>query len=845
MSDGSVTGAGDGDPMIGTRIKHLVIEQRLGAGGMGEVYLARDMVLDRLVAVKSLRAEHRLSPDVKARFLREARLLSKLGDPAICQVYELIEGDDADYLVLEFVRGQTLRSALPNLAAADKPALLAKVARALAVAHREGIVHRDLKADNVMLTPDGSIKILDFGVARSVDPQEVAAEAGGETIALPPPALAEQRIEDLPETSVYERDPTFESSGSVDGLTQIGTVIGTLSAMSPEQAAGNRVTEASDLYSLGVLCQEVLTGRAAYGDTRGLHLWQRVLRGATEPVTGIDPDLAQLVRELLNVDPRQRPGAELVAARLGWIQDKPLREARQRKRRQRWTLVFCTLVLGLAITAWLAYTAQQARAEAERRRKVAEDLIGFMINDLRVRLEEVGRLDLLDAASERSLAYFEALPESELTPAELGARVIGLVHLASVRRSQGDLDAALAIADRASVLATAGARNREVRTAQLELLSLQGQLHFDRDELDEARGPWEEAVRAAEELNASHPLGTSEEDRRRIAWSLASSLHNLGTLVDTQGKLEAGAALLRRSLEVQHGLVDVPKEEHDFGLRSATLGYLSRSLEQQGDLRGSLEIRREYLQLLERGSADLPDNTPRQYDLAVGRGFLSSLEHTFGLVAEAEEHLRQGIASMDALGIKDPSNTEVQFWQVGLRISLIALLLDLDRAPEALTWVDQAEDLLRTRIGVAAPEPDALNQQASLLLRRAVALEQVGNPAAGAALERALGAIDASKQRRSLNTQVRLANAELVRGRLALRRAETEAAHAAWQAAATAIADIPRPLATVTQLETDIEIQARLGHQAEARASYDRLIAMGWNSPRRPGLAALLELPIP
>ena len=95
--------------LIGQRIRHLRIEERLGQGGMGEVYLARDLVLDRLVAVKMLRAEHRLSAEGKVRFLREARLLSKLGDAAICQIYELVETPEADYLVLEYVRGRTLR----------------------------------------------------------------------------------------------------------------------------------------------------------------------------------------------------------------------------------------------------------------------------------------------------------------------------------------------------------------------------------------------------------------------------------------------------------------------------------------------------------------------------------------------------------------------------------------------------------------------------------------------------------------------------------------------------------------------------------------------------------------
>src|SRR3954468_8353614 len=150
---------------------------------MGEVYLGYDTRLERRVAVKTIRPEKRLSPRLKARFLREARLLSKLGHPSICQVYDLLETPGADFLILEYVQGTTLRrlAELGELTFERRLRLSEKIATALAVAHREKIVHRDLKADNIMVTPEDGVKVLDFGIARSVSDPLLRLE--------PPPPL--------------------------------------------------------------------------------------------------------------------------------------------------------------------------------------------------------------------------------------------------------------------------------------------------------------------------------------------------------------------------------------------------------------------------------------------------------------------------------------------------------------------------------------------------------------------------------------------------------------------------------------------------------------------------------
>ncbi len=317
--------------LIGSTLGHIRIESRLGTGGMGEVYLGYDPRLQRRVAVKAIRPEHRPSADVKARFLREARLLSKLGHPGICQVYDLMETPGADVLVLEYVEGKTLKAAAAELGYEEKLRLAEKIANALAAAHQEKIVHRDLKADNIMVTPGGEVKVLDFGIARSV------AEVSGIRPAAGP------------------------GSGSRDDidLTQHGDILGTARAMSPEQARGGRITEASDLYSFGILLQELFTGRAAYDAKNPVEVLSQVIRGETRPITGLDPDLTALLRDLQSLDARRRPTAAQAAERLRWILDRPQRLRRRRLRAMALAAAFLVLVVLLGVVSWQAVEADR------------------------------------------------------------------------------------------------------------------------------------------------------------------------------------------------------------------------------------------------------------------------------------------------------------------------------------------------------------------------------------------------------------------------------------------------------------------------------------------------------
>jgi eukaryotic-like serine/threonine-protein kinase len=225
------------------------IERELGRGGMGEVYLAHDSRLDRQVAIKALPAHLALDPDRLARFQREAKVLASLNHPGIGAIYGFEEASGHQYLVLEFVEGETLADRLAKgPIPVDEALPLAKqIAESLEVAHEKGIIHRDLKPANVMLTPDGHAKVLDFGLART----EEGAPAS--TV--------------IPEGSAAS--PTVTSPARfAHSPTVAGVIMGTAGYMSPEQARGKPVDKRSDIFSFGCVLYEMLTGTMPFlGET--------------------------------------------------------------------------------------------------------------------------------------------------------------------------------------------------------------------------------------------------------------------------------------------------------------------------------------------------------------------------------------------------------------------------------------------------------------------------------------------------------------------------------------------------------------------------------------------------
>jgi serine/threonine-protein kinase len=258
-----------------SRLAHYRIISRLGAGGMGEVYRARDEQLDRDVAVKVLPASNFDDPTARARLVREARAAAALNHPNICTVYEVGEAEGQAYIAMELVEGRTLSSML--LAGGLQPEQVAhygrQLADALTHAHERGVIHRDLKSNNVIVTPDRRVKVLDFGLAkRAVDSDMTAAV-----------------------TQIHA------------SLTQAGTAVGTLPYMSPEQLRGDHVSISTDVWALGVVLYEMATGARPFKGNTPFELSAAIL--SDEPVQvpeHIRPELRTAIAGCLVKDSRRR-----------------------------------------------------------------------------------------------------------------------------------------------------------------------------------------------------------------------------------------------------------------------------------------------------------------------------------------------------------------------------------------------------------------------------------------------------------------------------------------------------------------------------------------------------------
>jgi tetratricopeptide (TPR) repeat protein len=256
--------------------------RRLGSGGMGEVFLAWDPRLEREVAVKRVRPELGLDPQRRARFLREARVAAGLRHPSLVQVFDLLDQGGADHIVMEYVPGATLREALEEGPLPLEKALpvAISIAEGLAYAHGRGVLHRDLKAENILLAPGGLARIADFGIAR-----RLPGEEGDET------------------------------------LTREGAVLGTPRAMAPEQACGDPLDARSDLFSFGVLLYELCAGTSPFLAATKAETVRRVLEHHPPALHEVRPeipaDLSRLIGDLLEKDRELRPrDAEEVAGRL-------------------------------------------------------------------------------------------------------------------------------------------------------------------------------------------------------------------------------------------------------------------------------------------------------------------------------------------------------------------------------------------------------------------------------------------------------------------------------------------------------------------------------------------------
>src|SRR5262252_4588936 len=323
----------------GTKLGPYEIVSPIGAGGMGEVYKAKDTRLERDVAVKVLPEHLATSEEIRQRFEREAKTISQFSHPHICALYDVGREGDVEYLVMEYLEGESLADRLGKGALPTEQILRygIEIADALDKAHRQGIVHRDLKPGNIMLTKSG-VKLLDFGLAKPL------AAAGAQTISGASVMATEAQVS--------------------QPLTERGTILGTFQYMAPEQLEGGEADARSDIFAFGAVLYEMATGRKAFTGKSQASLISSIMREEPAPISSIapmvPPALNRVVRTCLAKDPEDRfQTAHDVKLQLEWVQEGgseaglPAPVVARRKNREK--LAWAVAAVAIAAAALATY----------------------------------------------------------------------------------------------------------------------------------------------------------------------------------------------------------------------------------------------------------------------------------------------------------------------------------------------------------------------------------------------------------------------------------------------------------------------------------------------------------
>ena len=343
----------------GTKLGPYEIQSPLGAGGMGEVYRGTDTRLDRAVAIKVLASHLSSSPELRQRMEREGRAISSLNHPHICHLYDVGSQDGTDYLVMEFLQGETLAERLRKGAMPLNEILKIgiAIAEALAVAHRQGIVHRDLKPGNIMLTPGGA-KLMDFGLAKPLGLQNSGAGSGS--------------------VPAFTAVATLSGPSPLSPLTTAGSIIGTIQYMSPEQIEGKEADARSDIFAFGAVLYEMAAGKRPFEGKSQISLASSILEKDPEAISALKPNtpaaFEHIVTTCLQKNPEDRfQSAHDIKLELAWVAaDRPaapatsatsLPSSSRLKQRISWAAaVIAAIVLGAAAGMFLFHPAKPARS---------------------------------------------------------------------------------------------------------------------------------------------------------------------------------------------------------------------------------------------------------------------------------------------------------------------------------------------------------------------------------------------------------------------------------------------------------------------------------------------------
>jgi len=728
---------------------HYAQRAVLTHGGMGRIVRARDRRLRRTVAIKELRADN---PELRARFEREALLTARLQHPSIVSIHEAGRWPSGEpFYAMKLVPGRSLDKAISAARSLEQrlallPHVIA-VADALAYAHSEHVIHRDLKPGNVMVGEFGETVVIDWGLAKDLDGTAVGAE----------PAAGPYRTSEPPAVE-----------------TIVGEVLGTPAYMPPEQAAGEPVDERADVYSIGAILYHLLAGAAPYGGSTSAEVLAAVKRGPPsrlgERQEHVAPDLLAIVDRAMARHPEARyPTARELADDLRRFQAGQLVGAHQYSLRQllrRWlrryrTAVAVAAVAGVVLAVVGAISvrrivreerrANQQRALAAEHRAEAEDLMDFMVFDLKDRLEPMGRLDLLETVARKANDYYAGRSELD-DDAERHRRGAALINIGDVLRTQGDVTAALRAyreaLGMAQQLVDAEPGNQDWQRDLARRRDGIGDLLINQGDTKGALAEYNAALRLRTQLADASPgqpelvndvayshgriagalrsagdmaaavteyqtaLGLRQTlAARDPAWqrALATSHVEMGKALAEQGRRDDALAQYSAALELRRAIAS--REPADSTVQeelSSSLLDVGDALRWKGDTDGASAKHRDALAIKERLASSDPTNALRQQSASIARSRIGDDLLRAGDAKGALDEYRKALAIEETLVAQHPANAQFQRSLSGAHQSVADALI---RTGDPKGAVEQYRAALAVMGQLRAEEPDQARWQ--------------------------------------------------------------------------------------------------------------------------------------
>lgn len=794
------------------------LQRQVGEGGFGEVWLAiQKSTSERRIFKFCYEADRLRSLQREVTLFRLLR--ETLGKrPEIVRLIDWSFAEAPYFLEAEYVDGGDLltwaasRGGIAALPVEDRLEIVAQVAEALAAAHSVGLLHKDVKPQNVLIATVGEgfrAKLTDFGISELADHRELLAK--GITV--------------MGMTAVVMPG---DSAGS--------SITGSHLYMAPEVAEGRRASLEADIYALGVMLYQLLVGdfRRSLGSG-----WRRDVE---------DEILVEDIAAFVDRDPERRvASAREVATRLRTLGERhrkldaerrTLRDAeaarlaleRSQRRRKMISLLAAVTAVFLVVVSILALQATRAREVAERRRADAEDLVGFLLGDLRAKLEPVGRLDVLDEVSAKAMEYFASLNADEWTDDDLFRHSKALVQIGEVRIAKGDLGGAMQAFDEALELSSDLVARDGTRGEWL--LDL-GAIRFWRGNVQWVRGDRGAARQEFEAyLQASERLVALDEDNPDWRMEIAYAHTNLGMVHEASGELDLAIAEIQRSNRIKEELIalDPANLERRKSLANGR-SWLASILSKGGRLAEALAQYRAELTMRRALIDEDPVNAGSLYMAAISYSHVGSLLLATGQLAELPSTFENHHRIMTDLAARDPVNAE---WQLELAMSYLNLgraRLASRRWPEARAELAASREILEKLV-----EADPLNREklAKLAVVRFRQTELELNAGDSfidlEALGETLDSLAANHQEHPEDQELRrlLGIGNLLLGRIEKQRGRSSDAEAAWLRALELIEPLARDSRDPLVLDPWAQIHQCLGRDQEAARAVAVLNEIGY-----------------